>query len=114
VMGVTFKENCPDIRNSKVADLIKELQSWGVTVVVDDPWADVEEVAHEYGIRLAPFGESPRVDSLVVAVGHNEYRSMTPTQLRGLCQAEKPVLADLKAIYNRESVAEAGFTVFRF
>jgi UDP-N-acetyl-D-galactosamine dehydrogenase len=113
VMGITFKENCPDIRNSKVADLVKELQNWGARVVVSDPWANAEEVMQEYGIRLAAIDESNKVDALVVAVGHNEFRSMTPDDLKKLCHSEKPVLADVKALYNRHSGAEAGFTVFR-
>ncbi|MBM4231081.1 MAG: nucleotide sugar dehydrogenase, partial [Gammaproteobacteria bacterium] len=114
VMGITFKENCPDIRNSKVVDLIKELESWGVKVLVDDPWTNVDEIRHEYGIDLVSIDGSSKLDSLVVAVGHNHFRSMTPIQLRGLCRAEKPVLADIKAIYNRHAAVEAGFTVFRF
>ena len=113
VMGITFKENCPDIRNSKVADLIKELQSWGANVVVVDPWANASEVKHEYGIELSDIEESNKVDSLVVAVGHNEFRALTLTQLKKLCCAEKPVLADVKALYNRHDATNAGFTVFR-
>lgn len=114
VMGITFKENCPDIRNSKVADLVKELENWGVKVVVTDPWANAEEVAHEYSIHLGTIDESTKVDSLVVAVGHNEFRSMTLKQLKSLCQAEKPVLADVKALYRRHEAVSVGFTVFRF
>jgi UDP-N-acetyl-D-galactosamine dehydrogenase len=113
VMGITFKENCPDIRNSKVADLVKELQNWGVNVVVTDPWANAEEVAHEYGIRLGTIDESNKVDALVVAVGHNEFRAMPLQQLKRLCGSKRPVLADVKALYNRHDAAEAGFTVFR-
>jgi UDP-N-acetyl-D-galactosamine dehydrogenase len=114
VLGITFKENCPDIRNSKVADLIKELQSWGVSVIVTDPWASADEVKAEYGIRLGTIDAENKVDSLVVAVGHNEFRSLTPNQLRDLCRLDKPVLADVKSLYNRHEVAAAGFTVFRF
>lgn len=114
VMGITFKENCPDIRNSKVADLVKELKNWGANVVVVDPWANPEEVAHEYGIQLGHIDSSTKVDSLVVAVGHNEFRSMSPEQLKGLCRAETPVLADIKALYDRHEAANVGFTVFRF
>ena len=114
VMGITFKENCPDIRNSKVADLIKELQSWGVSVIVTDPWASADEVKAEYGIRLGMIDTKNKVDSLVVAVGHNEFRSLTPSELRDLCRLDKPVLADVKSLYNRHEVAAAGFTVFRF
>lgn len=114
VMGITFKENCPDIRNSKVADLVKELRQWGAKVVVTDPWAEADEVSHEYGIELGTVDASHKVDSLVVAVGHNEYRDMTPAQLRALCKVDKPVLADIKSLYNRHDAAAAGFTVFRF
>ena len=114
VLGITFKENCPDIRNSKVADLVKELENWGAKVVVIDPWANPVEVKHEYGIELGEINVSNKVDSLVVAVGHNEFRSLSPCQLKLLCQVENPVLADLKALYSRQKVADAGFTVFRF
>ena len=114
VMGITFKENCPDIRNSKVADLVKELENWGANVVVADPWANPAEVAHEYGIQLGNIDSSAKVDSLVVAVGHNEFRAMKPGELKVLCRTEKPVLADIKALYDRHDAADAGFTVFRF
>jgi len=115
VMGITFKENCPDIRNSKVADLVKELQLWGVTVVVADPWADAQEVMHEYGIALGQINSTAQVDSLVVAVGHHEFRALTPQGLKSHCNAlTKPVLGDLKSLYDRHALADAGFTVFRF
>jgi UDP-N-acetyl-D-galactosamine dehydrogenase len=113
VMGVTFKENCPDIRNSKVADLVHELQAWSVTVVMADPWADAAEFAHEYGLTLGTVDAAHPVDSLVVAVGHHQYRDMSPAQLRQLCRGNKPVLADVKSLYNRHELANAGFTVFR-
>lgn len=113
VMGITFKENCPDIRNSKVADLIKEFQAWGAEVVVADPWADAEEVKHEYGVELGTIDANNPVDSLVVAVGHHEFRYLTAQQLRSFVRTEKPVLADVKSLYERDAVAAAGFTVFR-
>ena len=115
MMGITFKENCPDIRNSKVADLVKELQLWGVTVVVTDPWADAVEVMHEYGIALGQINSTAQVDSLVVAVGHNDFRALTPQVLKSHCNAlVQPVLGDLKSLYDRHALADAGFTVFRF
>ncbi|ABM43148.1 UDP-glucose/GDP-mannose dehydrogenase [Acidovorax sp. JS42] len=113
VLGITFKENCPDIRNSKVADMVREFQAWGAQVVVTDPWADADEVAREYGLQLGQIDVANPVDSLVVAVGHNEYRQATPNELRALCRGSKPVLADVKSLYNRHQAAEAGFTVFR-
>ncbi len=114
VQGITFKENCPDIRNSKVADLVKELQAWGATVVVADPWADPAEVQHEYGIALGTIDAAHPVDALVVAVGHEQYRLQTPEQLRQLCKGAQPVLGDIKSLYNRHEAAAAGLTVFRF
>ena len=113
VLGITFKENCPDIRNSKVADMVREFQTWGANVVVADPWASADEVAHEYGLQLGKIDAENQVDALVVAVGHNEYRQCTPAELRALCRNNQPVLADVKSLYNRHEAAEAGFTVFR-
>lgn len=113
VLGVTFKENCPDIRNSKIVDLIKEFDQWGVKVAVCDPWADVEEVKHEYGIELAQVDAEYPVDSLIVAVGHNEFRNLSPEQLRAYTKGEQPVLADVKSLFNRDDMVAQGFTVFR-
>ncbi|EOQ61362.1 hypothetical protein F935_03025 [Acinetobacter calcoaceticus ANC 3811] len=113
VLGVTFKENCPDIRNSKVADLIKELEFWGAQVVVADPWADADEVRHEYGIELGRVDAQNLVDSVIVAVGHNEFRSLSASELHSYMKGEKPVLADVKSLFDRTEMSDAGFTVFR-
>jgi len=113
VLGVTFKENCPDIRNSKVVDMVREFQAWGVDVVVADPWASAEEVHHEYGLALGVIDAAHSVDALVVAVGHNQYRHARLEDLRALCRGSKPVLADVKSLYDRHAAAATGFTVFR-
>lgn len=114
VMGLTFKENCPDIRNSKVADLVKELQSWGATVVVSDPWADPSEVQGEYGISLGDISAEHPVDSLIVAVGHEEFRGLSPETLKSYCTtSHQPIIGDLKSLFNQKELALAGFTVFR-
>ena len=113
VMGITFKENCPDVRNSKVVDLVRELRDHGTTVLVEDPLADPQEVRHEYGIDLVPLAEQDPVDALVVAVGHNAYRRMPASALRQLVRGERPVLSDLKSLYDRAACRDAGFTVFR-
>lgn len=113
VLGVTFKENCPDIRNSKVVDMVREFQAWGVEVVVADPWASAEEVRHEYGLELGVVDAAHPVDALVVAVGHNEFRHAQLADLRALCRGGKPVLSDVKSLYDRHAAAAAGFTVFR-
>jgi len=114
VMGITFKENCPDIRNSKVVDLIKEFEAWGVSVVVVDPYADAEEVMDEYGLKLSAMDDLQGVDSLVVAVGHKAYRDMELTKLKKMLKSDKPVLADLKALYDRHEASALGLTLFRF
>jgi UDP-N-acetyl-D-galactosamine dehydrogenase len=114
VMGVTFKENCPDIRNSKIADLVIELQAWNVKTVVMDPWADPAEVQREYGIELGTISASQPVDSLIVAVGHQEFRQLTASQLMGFCKRDlQPVIGDLKSLYDRHALAAEGFNVFR-
>lgn len=113
ILGVTFKENCPDIRNSKVVDMIREFQLWGVHVVVMDPWAGSEEVKHEYGFELEEITPDSPVDSLVIAVGHNEFRELTPETLRHLVKGDKPILVDVKSLYDREETTRQGFTVFR-
>jgi len=74
VLGLTFKENCPDLRNSRVIDVIRELDSYGVSVHVHDPVADSAEALHEYGVRLTPWGELPRAHAIVAAVAHAEFK----------------------------------------
>jgi len=113
VLGLTFKENCPDIRNSKVVDIITELRNWSVNVVVVDPWADPAEVEAAYGISLYELTDMPKVDSLIVAVGHNQFRDLSPKELKGLCKGGMPVLADVKSLYDRRALGAQGFSVFR-
>jgi UDP-N-acetyl-D-galactosamine dehydrogenase len=113
VLGITFKENCPDIRNSKVVDLISELSSWGVEVLVSDPYADPEEVAHEYGLSLTALEDLDLVDALIVAVGHNEYRSIELEKLKTFLKGDKPLLVDVKGLFNREKAKKLGLTIFR-
>lgn len=113
VLGITFKENCPDIRNSKVVDLVREFEAWGANVVVCDPWASAQDVQHEYGLSLAGISVQEPVDALVVAVGHQQFRDATLTELRSFCRSEQPVLADVKSLFDRHEAASAGFTVFR-
>jgi UDP-N-acetyl-D-glucosamine/UDP-N-acetyl-D-galactosamine dehydrogenase len=99
VMGVTFKEDVSDIRNSKVADMIKELEGFNVTVHAIDPHADSEEVHHEYGFHLAKETASD-YDAIIVAVNHKEYASLTEAQLQSYCK-EDALLVDIKGIYRK-------------
>ena len=113
ILGITFKENCPDIRNSKVYDLIMELKDWGLETVVEDAWADPKDVMTAYGINLEKISKSNQVDALVVAVGHNEYRQLSARDLKNLCKGANPFIADLKSLYDRNKLNEEGFSVFR-
>ena len=114
VMGLTFKENCPDVRNSKIVDLVIELHSWNVKTVIMDPWVDPDEVQREYGLTLGSFSPALPVDSLIVAVGHQEFRQLTASQLMGFCKRDhQPVIGDLKSLYDRHELAAEGFKVFR-
>lgn len=115
VMGITFKENCPDIRNSKVIDLIKELIDWNIEVTLIDPWADKKEVKQEYGIDLVDKLEDGDADAVIVAVNHREFRAMDPSLIRKHCKTNSnPVIGDLKGIFNRNELEGLGFSVFRF
>jgi UDP-N-acetyl-D-galactosamine dehydrogenase len=113
VLGITFKENCPDVRNSKITDVVSELKNWGVNVVVADPWADPLDVDRSYGITLGKVDSNHQVDSLIVAVGHNEFRDLDPEVLRSYCKGSAPVLADVKSLYDRNALGKQGFSVFR-
>lgn len=103
VMGLTFKENCPDLRNSKVNDIIKELREYGANVHVIDPMAPKEEALEEYGIILEDESCIKNMDAVVVAVGHKEYRDMKPADLRKYFNPvyAKPLLIDVKSIFNK-------------
>ncbi len=115
VLGITFKENCPDVRNSKVMDIIRELWEWGLQVKVMDPWANPKEVLAEYAVDLTEITPEAPVDSIIVAVAHDEFKRMAPCNVRALCsKSPRPVVADLKALYERSSLEEQGFEVFRF
>ena len=113
VLGLTFKENCPDLRNSKVADLVKELHEFGCDVSVHDPLAESIEAVHEYGITLTEWDALPnQADAIVAAVSHTEYISQPVTQLLAKL---KPggVFIDIKSAYSREVIESAGFALWR-
>jgi UDP-N-acetyl-D-galactosamine dehydrogenase len=98
-----------------VINIIEELQYWGLTVQVMDPWADPQEVQQEYGLTLEQITPQTPVDSLIIAVAHAQFAQLSPEQLMALCAAHaKPVIADLKALHDRTSLEAQGFEVFRF
>jgi UDP-N-acetyl-D-galactosamine dehydrogenase len=112
VIGLTFKENCPDLRNSKVADIVHELESYGCDVHVYDPVADAEEAQHEYGIKLERWEDLPKADALVVAVPHKEVvaRSLLDFQAK---LNENGCFIDVKSQFDPKAISEAGYCVWR-
>jgi len=112
VLGLTFKENCPDIRNSKVADLVRELQDYGCDVLVHDPIAEAAEAQHEYGIALTPWEALPQADALVAAVSHRKYLDMQLPELLGKLKVGG-VFIDVKSAHNPANIRAAGHTLWR-
>ncbi|OGH69545.1 MAG: hypothetical protein A3C90_00310 [Candidatus Magasanikbacteria bacterium RIFCSPHIGHO2_02_FULL_51_14] len=108
ILGITFKENIPDARNSKVAALYKELMDFGVKPVVSDPHADAEELKKEYGIGLVPFEQLPKADTLIVAVAHDEYKKLSPADIKGMMNTENLLLADIKRLYTAGEIELEG------
>jgi len=113
VLGLTFKEDCSDLRNSKVADLVNELKEFGCDVSVHDPIAASAEAEHEYGISLTPWDQLPsNADAIVAAVSHKEYRTMSLAELTsGLRQGG--VFTDVKSAYDQAAIKAAGFSLWR-
>ena len=117
VLGITFKENCPDTRNSKVVDIINRLKEYDIHPVVSDRWADAEVAGKEYGVELVPAEELPKADCVIVAVGHSEYRSMSTMRLKELFRSELPdnekVLIDVKSLYRIDELRASGMRFWR-
>lgn len=113
VAGLTFKENCPDLRNSKVADVVKALEEYGCEVSVHDPIAEPDEAVHEYGIILTPWDKLPvQVDAIIAAVSHKEYLAMPVTDILGKLK-KGGVFIDVKSAYDRKIVHAAGYSLWR-
>jgi UDP-N-acetyl-D-galactosamine dehydrogenase len=112
VLGLTFKENCGDLRNSKVIDIIKELKSYGVDVHVTDPQATSEEAVHEYGVALTPWGQLPQADAIVAAVAHREYAALSVADFGDKLVAGGAFI-DVKAAFDQAALQAAGYRVWR-
>ena len=116
ILGLTFKENCPDTRNSKVSDVYNSLMEYGVQPIVIDPWASEHDAKHEYNIELKPMEEADGADCIIVAVAHNEFKQLGLDKLSGMFkdipQNEK-VLIDVKGLYSVKDLNESGFSYWR-
>lgn len=117
ILGITFKENCPDTRNSKVVDIIDRLRAYEIEPVVTDSWADPEVAKNEYHVDLIPFGQVPKADCVIVAVGHNEFRSMSMMRIKQLFKdnlpADECVLLDVKSLYRMDELNASGMRFWR-
>ncbi|MFL6656436.1 MAG: nucleotide sugar dehydrogenase [Massilia sp.] len=112
VIGLTFKENCPDLRNSKVADIVYELQAYGVDVRVFDPVASADEAQHEYGIKLDTWENLPQADAIVAAVPHKEILARPLTDLQNKLNPNGCFI-DVKSQFDQHALTAAGFSVWR-
>jgi UDP-N-acetyl-D-galactosamine dehydrogenase len=112
VLGLTFKENCGDLRNSKVIDIIQELKSYGVEVFVTDPQAQSAEAEHEYGVSLVSWDDLPQADALVAAVAHREFAKLTMADI-GSKLVRGGAFVDVKAAFDAQALKAAGFLLWR-
>ena len=102
-MGLTFKENCPDVRNTKIVDVVRELEQFGAKVDVFDPWADPDEAEHEYGLRPIQKLKPGTYDAVVMGVAHDEFRKMGLARIRELAR-KNHVLYDIKYVFKADEV----------
>lgn len=116
ILGITFKENCPDTRNSKVDDVIKQLNAYGINPMVVDPWASERDAMHEYGVKLSKYEEIADADCVIVAVAHNEFRTLKLEDIEKLYKQvpdEEKVLIDVKGLYDVEELKKSGLKWWR-
>ncbi|MDK2584498.1 nucleotide sugar dehydrogenase [Romboutsia sedimentorum] len=131
ILGMTFKENCPDVRNSKVIDIINELKEYGINVFVSDPIADAKDVKKEYGVELTKFEDINDMDAVIIAVGHKEYMELSLDSIKNLYEAkslvsnngetfsevainqDKLVLVDVKGIFNKKEAESKNYLYWR-
>lgn len=116
ILGLTFKENCPDTRNSKVEDIITRLNEYGIDPVVVDPWANKEDALREYGVELKGMEEAKQADCIIVAVAHNEFRQLSIGDIKGFFKAapdDEKVLIDVKGLYAIDDLKASGVRYWR-
>ena len=116
ILGLTFKENCPDTRNSKVDDIVKTLNEYGIEPIVVDPWASERDAMHEYGITLTRLEDVSDADCVIVAVAHNEFKALSLDEIKALykeCADEEKVLLDVKGLYKVSDLETSGMKYWR-
>ena len=113
VMGLTFKEDIPDIRNTKVVDIIAELQGYGVKVLLHDPLADADEVNRHYNLQLTPLKSLKKMDAVIVAVAHKVYKKMGLAGMADLCKENQALVVDVKGIFPKTAAQKSGIRYWR-
>lgn len=116
LLGFTFKENCPDTRNTRIVDIYNELKEYGIEPVVADPEADAAEAEREYGIKLTDIKDIKNVDAVILAVAHNKFKEMTAADIASLFKNEpnnKKVFLDIKGLFDRKEFESAGYNYWR-
>lgn len=113
ILGFTFKENCPDVRNTRVTDIVRELNEYGVEPLIHDPCADPDDAKRLYGIEFCGLNEISGCDAVVIAVAHDAFRGMSVGDISALFRGGKGVLIDVKGIFDRDEYTAAGFDYWR-
>jgi UDP-N-acetyl-D-galactosamine dehydrogenase len=110
VLGFTFKENCPDTRNTKVIDIITELREYGINPMVCDPVADAQEAEHLYNIKFTPLSNLKELDAMIVAVAHTEFQQFSLEDLDSCFAGAQKVIVDVKSLFDRQQLEQAGYS----
>lgn len=113
ILGFTFKENCPDTRNTKIIDIVSELKEYGITPVIADPVADADEAERLYGMRFVDISEIKDMDAVVLAVAHDEFKKLTMSDIDSFFGEGRKVLVDIKGLLDRKEYENAGYSYWR-
>ncbi len=115
ILGFTFKENCPDTRNSKIIDIVRELREYGIEPLITDPVADRAEAEREYGITMAEQSEIREMDAVILAVAHTQYQGLTMNEIGAMYASKhaKKVFSDIKGLFDRKAYEAAGYLYWR-
>ena len=113
ILGLTFKENVPDLRNSKVMDIIKELEEFEIKVYARDPYANLEEIKREYNIDIDTNETNEKVDAIIFAVAHDEYKNFTIEKIKDMLKDDSNIVFDIKQIMNKSEMIKAGINLWR-
>ena len=113
ILGFTFKENCPDTRNTKVIDIIRELKEYGIDPIVADSEADANEAKCLYGVEFVNVDSIRGMDAVILAVAHKKYQDLQIEHISALFGTGKKVLLDIKGILNRKEYEDAGYSYWR-